>query len=214
MSRAAAVLDYTSVVNFSTSTSSSVSSPVLLNFSFPGSLVDIEKITISGSFFASDPWGFREQFAFTSADGSIVGPSYYYVYSGTTKYLYNFTLEIYPGSTNGLTLTNDIFSDLSFGDKAAFQSYLTSELVSGSVSLLFQPEARKIAAGNSTFALQSVSLTVRGVDPPMAAPIPGGGALFLSGIAVLFCANGRTRWKPFEGGLWRVLRRRDRMRRG
>ena len=159
--RAAVVMDYTSTASLSGPTPSTVSSPLTLTFSFPGQLIDIESIKISGSFMSSDLWGFREQFSFTSADGSVVGSSYYYVYNGPDQYLNHFTLDLFPGTTS---LMRDVTTDVTFGDTPAFQNYLISELGStGSVTIRFQPEPRKIADGNSTFALQSASLTVRGV---------------------------------------------------
>jgi len=210
--RAAAVMDYTSAASLSGPTPSTVSSPLTLTFSFPGLLIDIESIRISGSFVSSDPWGFREQFSFRSADGSVVGSSYYYVYNGPDQYLYNFTLDLFPGPSGSSSLTRDVTTDTTFGNTPAFQAYLLSELGStGSASIRFQPEPRKIAPGNSTFAVQSASLTVRGVDPPANVPIPASGFLFISGAAALWLGSRSGKRKLISGSPWPWRRRQDRM---
>lgn len=207
--RAAVVMDYTSTASLSGPTPSTVSSPLTLTFSFPGQLIDIESIKISGSFMSSDLWGFREQFSFTSADGSVVGSSYYYVYNGPDQYLNHFTLDLFPGTTS---LMRDVTTDVTFGDTPAFQNYLISSLGStGSVTIRFQPEPRKIADGNSTFALQSASLTVRGVDPPTV-PIPASGLLFASGAVALWLGSRSGRRETDPGSPWLWRRRQDRMR--
>ncbi len=181
----AAVMTFTSTRTFSNPPLSDPSSPVALNFSFPGLLINIENITISGTFAASNGWDYYEKLAFSAGAAGPVGTSYYYWYLGPTEHVYNFTVSLFKP----LSLTGDVYPAVPSGDPEALKAYLISELGSaGAVSLYFQPQPFQVYGWDSHFALQSATLTVVGEDPPAPVanmPIPGGALLLISGIAML-----------------------------
>ena len=90
---------------------------------------------------------------------------------------------------------------------------LISELgAGGSVDFYFLPQNIVVFDWPSSFDLQSVSLTVVGVDPPVSTtPVPGSGLLFASGALALWIGGRARGWKVSSGTPWPWRRRRDRM---
>ncbi len=212
----AAAIPYTSVVSFANAPLSSPSTPVLLSFYFPGYLIDVESITISGTFGTGvGAWNYYEQFAFSAGSNGPTGSSYYQ-YSNSNSGILSFTLSLFPAPNGTQSSPNRyIVTKYPSGDPAAFKDYLLTQLAStGGVDFYFQPQPQNIyTSSQSQFQLLSATLTVVGVDPPRTVtPIPSSLLLFVSGLGVLFFPKGDIRRKLCSAGLWRRRRRQDSMR--
>ena len=193
----AAPVTFTSTVTITSPPLSSPGHPVELDFTFPGLLINVQSITISGVFgTGTSGWNFLEKFAFSTGPTGPYGPSYYHNDGSGSGVKQTFLVSLYPAPTNSQQTQPNVVTQYPSSGTADFKNAMLTQLASnGTLTLYFQPQLQHIYQSPSQFRLYSATLTAVGDDPPLPEvthmPIPAGGILFASGAFVVWLSTRR-----------------------
>lgn len=187
----AAPVTFTSTVTITSPPLSSPGNPVQLDFTFPGLLINVQSITISGVFgTGSSGWNFLEKFAFSTGPTGPYGPSYYHNDGSGSGVKTTFRISLYPAPTGSQQSQPNVVTQYPSSGTTAFKDAMLTQLASnGTLTLYFQPQLQHIYDAPSQFRLYSATLIATGDDPPPVvahAPIPTGGLLFASGAVIIW----------------------------
>ena len=191
----AAVMSFTDTVVFTTPVLATPTAPLQLNFSFPGLLVNVQSIAISGTFAPGGGWDYFDRFAFSL---SATGPTgLVYEYWGNTPPILSYGVSLYPApDVTSSSLQTHVAIQVPTGGTDAFKSDILAQLATtGTLNLYFLPQPQQVYGTPSQFLVQSATALVVGEDPPADAPIPAGGLLFFSGAALVWFSGRRGKSK-------------------